>query len=232
VAEPGTGPIRATIEVTHYKDLGDGHRVVPLGAISETSLASDPPRLEDLLRIRVVLSRPASLLLIALNPDGATQLCTLSHDRDPGSPSPELVFPERPGEYFRLTDGIGLQAFVVVAADRPLPAFESWKTQVPGGLAWFPVDRDGFWTYDSAAGPDTRRSGAKLGDEIPSRPSAGGEDLARAHPWTEVRGDIVRREAAPEALVSLCDRLRQAPGVSLVRAVAFPVKPKERKTNP
>jgi hypothetical protein len=94
------------------------------------------------------------------------------------------------------------------------------------------VDRDGFWTYDSAAGPDTRRSGAKLGDEIPSRPSAGGEDLARAHPWTEVRGDIVRREAAPEALVSLCDRLRQAPGVSLVRAVAFPVKPKERKTNP
>ena len=92
---------------------------------------------------------------------------------------------------------------MVVASDRPLPAYESWKTQVPGGLAWSPVDREGFWTYDSAAPSEAKRFRGKL------------------------RGEIVRRESAPEALVSLCDRLRRSPGVTLVRAVAFPVKPDE-----
>ncbi len=41
----------------------------------------------------------------------------------------------------------------------------------------------------------------------------------------KLRGDIVRRESAPEVLIGLCDRLRRSPGVTLVRAVAFPVKP-------
>ena len=96
---------------------------------------------------------------------------------------------------------MGLQAFVVVASDRSLPAYESWKTQVPGGLAWSPVDREGLWTYDSAAPSEAARFRGKL------------------------RGEILRRESAPEALVSLCDRLRRSPGVTLVRTVAFPVKP-------
>ena len=57
------------------------------------------------------------------------------------------------------------------------------------------MDREGFWTYDAA------RFRGKL------------------------RGEILRRESAPEILISLCDRLRRSPGVTLVRAVAFPVKP-------
>ena len=101
--------------------------------------------------------------------------------------APRAGFPEYPADYFGLTDGVGLQAFVVVASDRPLPAYESWKTQVPGGLAWSPVDREGFWTYDSAAPSDAARFRGKL------------------------RGDILRRKSAPEALVSLCDRLRGPP---------------------
>ena len=116
-------------------------------------------------------------------------------------PCTKLSFPEDPGDYFSLTDGVGLQAFVVVASDRSLPAYESWKTQVPGGLAWSSVDLEGFWTYDSAAPSDAARLRGKL------------------------RGDIVRRELAPEILINLCDRLRRSPGVTLVRAVAFPVKP-------
>ena len=198
---PAAGPLQAGIAVKHYKELGDGRRVVPHGTISETSLASDPPRLKDLVRVQVAFSRPAYSYLIALNPNGTIQLCVPVGGIVPSLPRRELDFPEYPADYFGLTDGVGLQAFVVVASNRPLPAYESWKTQVPGGLAWSPVDREGFWTYDSAELSEAKRFRGKL------------------------RGEILRRESAPEALVSLCNRLRRAPGVTLVRAVAFPVKP-------
>jgi hypothetical protein len=203
ISGPAAGPLQAGIAVKHYKELGDGRRAVPHGTISETSLANDPPRLKDLVRIHVTLSRPAYVYLIALNPDGTIQLGVPAGGIVPSSPRTELEYPEDPDNYFWLTDGVGLQAFVVVASDRPLPAYESWTTQVPGGLAWSPVDQEGFWTYDSAAPSCAARFRGKL------------------------RGEIVRRESAPEALVSLCDRLRRSPGVTLVRAVAFPVKPVE-----
>jgi serine/threonine protein kinase len=195
-SEPAASPLQAGLAVEHYKDLGDGRKIEPRGTISETSLAADPPRLKDLVRVRVTLSRPAYGYLIALNPNGTIQFCAPVGGIAPDSTRPELDFPEDPAYYFHLTDGVGLQAFVVVASDRCLPAYESWKSQVPGGLTWSAVDREGFWTYDSAAPSDAAR----------------------------LRGEIIRREAAPEALVSLCDRLRRSPGVTLVRAVAFPVK--------
>ena len=153
------------------------------------------------MRVHVTLSPPAYGYLIALNPDGTTQLCVPAGGIVPSSPRGKLDFPEDPADYFGLTDGVGLQAFVVVASDRPLPTYESWKTQVPGGLAWTPVDREGLWTYDSAELSEAKRVRGKL------------------------RGEILRRESAPEVLIDLCDRLRRSPGVTLVRAVAFPVKP-------
>jgi serine/threonine protein kinase len=198
---PAAGPLQAEIAVKHYKDVRDGRQALEIGPISETSLAHDPPRLKDLVRVHVAFSRPAFCYLIALNPDGKPQLCLPAGGIVPNSPRRELDFPEERDKFFWLTDGVGLQAFVVVASDHPLPAYESWKTQVPGGLAWTPVDREGLWTYDSAAPSEAARFRDKL------------------------RGEIVGRELAPEALVSLCDRLRQTPGVTLVRAVAFPVKP-------
>jgi hypothetical protein len=200
-SEPAGDLLQAEIAVMHYKELGDGRRVVPHGTISETSLARDPPRLKDVVRVHVRLSRPAYSYLIALNPDGKAELCLPAGGIIPNAPRRELDFPEDSRDYFGLTDGVGLQAFVVVASDRSLPAYESWKTQVPGGLAWIPVDREGLWTYDSAAPSEAARFRGKL------------------------RGEIVRRELAPEVLVSLCDRLRRSPGVTLVHAVAFPVKP-------
>jgi serine/threonine protein kinase len=198
---PAAGPLTAQMVVRHYKDQGEGHPALEIGNISGTSLDSTPPRFNDLVRVHVALSRPAFSYLIALNPDGKPQPCLPAGGITPGSPRLELDFPEDPAKYFRMNDGVGLQAFVVVASDRALPAYESWKTQVPGGLAWSLVDREGFWTYDTA---------------VPS----GAERLRGA-----LRGDIVRRELAPEVLVNLCDRLRRSPGVTLVRAVAFPVKP-------
>jgi hypothetical protein len=187
--------------VNPYKELGNGRQVVPHRKISESSLASDPPQLKDLVRLQVKLSRPAHVYPIALNPDGTIQLCLAAGGIAPSSPRGKLVFPENLADCFPLTYGVGLQSFVVVASDRSLSAYESRKTQVPGGLAWSPLDREGLWAYDSAEPSKAKRFRRKL------------------------RGEIVRRESAPEALVSLCDRLRRSPSVTLVRAVAFPVKP-------
>jgi hypothetical protein len=200
-SEPAAGPLQAEIAVKHYKELGDGRRVVPHGTISETSLAGDPPRFKDLVQVHVRLSRPAYSYLIALNPDGKAQLCLPVGGIVPSSPRRELDFPQDRRDYFGLTDGVGFQAFVVVASDWPLPAYESWKARVPGGLAWARVDGEGLWTYESLGPSDAHYFGGRF------------------------RGDIVRREPAPKALIDLCDRLRRSPGVTLVRAVAFPVKP-------
>jgi hypothetical protein len=194
---PDAESIEAEITVTHCRDLGAFRRVELVGEVSEETLESDPPRLKDLVRIRVTLSRPAYCYLIALNPDGTDQLCLSAGGPTPDTPRRKLDFPEGKRDFFSLTDGVGVQAFVLVASDRPLPAYEVWKSQVPGGLAWSPPDGDALWTYDV---PPT------------SDPA-----------WS--RRDIVQRGVAPEALVALCGRLRKSPGVSVVRAVAFPVKP-------
>jgi serine/threonine protein kinase len=196
----GAGPLRAEIVVNHYKEVGDGLRVEPLGAVTADSLAKGPPRCNDLIRLRVTLSRSAYCFLIALNPDGKDQLCLREAPAHREELRSVLEYPEDPNDFFGLSDGVGVQGFVVVASDQPLPDYEAWKAQVPGGLKWTTIERDGLWTYDGTAVAATRTSG-------------------------HVRGKILRREAPPEPLVMLCDRLGRMPGVALVRAVAFPVEP-------
>ncbi len=197
---PDAGPIEAEMTVTHYKDQGPGRPPEPVGVVSERTIRTAPPRFKDLVRVRVTLSRPAFGYLIALNTNGKDQLCRPVGSRSPDAPRRELDFPEDPKDYFGLTDGAGVQAFVLVASDRPLPAYDAWKSQVPDGLAWSPPASDDVWTFDDPPASDpARRRG-------------------------QVRGDILRREATPEALSGLCDRLRKSPGVAAVHAVAFPVK--------
>jgi hypothetical protein len=193
-------PIKAEIIVTHYKDL-DGQHALEVGVVSEWTLRSDPPRLKDLVRVRATLTRPAYHYLIALNPNGKDELCLPKGGRSPDAPRRELDFPEDSKDYFSLTDGVGIQAFVLVASDRPLPAYAAWKSRIPGGLAWSPPVgvSDDVWTYPGPTTDPARRRGP-------------------------LRGDIVRRQAAFEVLTTLCERLRQSPGVSAVHAVAFPVK--------
>src|SRR5207248_9894768 len=59
--------------------------------------------------------------------DGKAQLC---HPRDEAAPPPQVVgveYPADPDTYFGLTDGTGVQAFVLVAAREPLPSYAAWK---------------------------------------------------------------------------------------------------------
>jgi hypothetical protein len=124
--ELAAGPLQADIAVRQYKDMGVGRQPLPIGTISEISLASVPPRLNELVRVHVKLTGPAYVYLIALNPDGEPQPCVPAGAIAPSSPRRELDFPEDPAKYFKLDDGVGLQAFVVVASDGPLPPYDTW----------------------------------------------------------------------------------------------------------
>ncbi len=199
-AAPVSAALAHEVAVDHFRELGDGRRVVPLESLTTKTVAEAPPRLDDLVRVRVTFNQPAYAYLIALNPDGKDQLCLPGDWHASPSPRSELEFPPDPSDYFGLTDGDGLQAFVIVASEHPLPDYAAWRAQVPGGLVWSRMNDLGLSVYDSADGNH--------------QPSSSGL----------VRGEIRRRDGGGAAFVRLCDRLRCVPDVTLVRAVAFPVK--------
>ncbi len=216
--QPDAGPIEAEIVVTHYKDQGwagpcpGGRRGVGAGRSRST-----PPRFKDLVRVRVTLSRPAF---------GYPSIAFEEHQRQgPALPTRGQPIPEHAGAGARLplrtprglasawTDGGGVQAFVLVASDRPLPdicATRGSRRSPRRPPAWSPPDGDAFWTFDD--GPPASEPGAasprpvRGGDSPPTRghvrrpcpPSATGcqsppASTPRCTPWrSPVEGQIWR----------------------------------------
>src|SRR5262249_20283117 len=150
---------------------------------------------EDNVRVKARLSAPAYCYLIALNPDGTVQLCPKAQTDTPPRPISEIVFPTESEGYHGLTDGTGLQAFVLVASRRPLPAFVNWPPRAE--LPWKPVTAEGIWRFD-------RGELTFLGD-----PKRGTE---RQPP-----------SPVPEPLAAVCQYLSHRPDVDAIRAIAFPV---------
>ncbi|MBX3443693.1 MAG: protein kinase [Planctomyces sp.] len=121
----------------------EGGRIKPGGF-----LLRDPfrIRLGDGVRFRAKLTRPAYCFWLAFRTDGKLELC-LPHKEDRLSPPPltdELTYPE-PGRnvFYSLTDGIGLQAFVLVASETPLPAFDNWLKTL-GPSPWRAIPEPGL----------------------------------------------------------------------------------------
>jgi hypothetical protein len=184
-------PIRVeSFQVQHYR--GDPPRL--LGTIG---LLSHRTRFDDNVRVAARLSAPAYCYLLALNPDGSIQVCPKDLERRPPAASAEVTYPSDPLTFFGLTDGTGLQAFVLVASRRPLPAFGAWPHR--GVLAWQPSAVGGVWQYDGRR--FERLAAADRGQE---RRVAG---------------------ATPPALTAVCEALRRLPDVDAVEAIAFPVEP-------
>ena len=164
-------------------------------------LSQGPIREGQRVSVSARLEAPAYSYLIALNPDGKDQLYLPRELSQPRPPSTDIRFE---GFLFPLTDGPGLQAFVVVASRRALPPYENWPGTHGLRQRWRHVAADdvqGVWEYtdgqvrpvsSGARGPLERRPGAEI--------------LA---PFREV-----------------CDYLRQHPDVEVVQAIAFPVRPK------
>jgi len=138
-------PPAVSMTVGHYK----GATQTRLGDIGTSSQAA---RFGDSARVEVRASVPACCFLIAFDPDGKEELCWPCDAEGNGDPAKlppgvlEFVYTPDPNYAFRLTDGAGLQAFVLVASWKPLPAYKAWKTKAP--FAWTKADSDQSWTYD------------------------------------------------------------------------------------
>jgi hypothetical protein len=191
-----TGPAEVVdLEVQGYRVAnGQAHN---LGLLGDAVHGFDALRFDDRVRVDVRLRHPAYCYLIALNADGTDQLC-YPYPGDQAAPPrrvAQVSYPREPDVSFRLNDGVGLQAFVVIASRRPLPAYAEWKARV-GGLPWKPGALGSAWRF--------------AGQRI--EPLVTGRVRAQEN-----------RLPLPEAFAELVRFLREETGAEAYAAVAFPV---------
>ena len=139
-------------------------------------------------------SIPAYCFLIALNPNGTTQLCYPKSPEIAPAATAAIDYPPDPTRGFGLTDGAGMQAFVLVASAQPLPAYREWSRKL-GDLPWKPAPIENVWQYN-------------------------GRSFDRDTP----RGDVRPLADLPPSLEAACRALRAGPRVEAIQALAFPVK--------
>jgi serine/threonine protein kinase len=149
---------------------------------------------DDDVRVHARLSAPGYCYLIALNPDGELQLCLPGDEWTPPPRLSEVRFPPDPGMAFGLTDGVGLQAFVLVASRDPLPPYRAWLVRA-GDLPWRKTYADRPWRFDG----------------LEFIPLAG------------ERGAIRPMMGLPFSFEAVCRTLQARPEFATIQAVAFPV---------
>jgi serine/threonine protein kinase len=95
-------------------------------------------RLNDRVEVEAALSEPAYAYLIAFNPADKPEDREQLFPRDEAERQPEKRDRLSPDKRLRLDDGVGLQAFAVVASRRPLPPYAEWRKSQPP-VAWRPT---------------------------------------------------------------------------------------------
>ena len=122
-----------TFRVFRYGDAGD--HAEPLGELGRETYRT---QLGDEVEVEVELSEPAYASLLACNPTDEVgkqiQLCLSADEKTPPE-ARQLVSYKAAGTRFRLDDGTGLQAFVLLVSRQPLPAYAEWRRQTPP-LTW------------------------------------------------------------------------------------------------
>jgi predicted Ser/Thr protein kinase len=170
------------------------HRVSPDDPVGVIGFDAMAGRLGQNARVRVELKGPAYCFLIALNPDGSTQLCHPESPTIVPRATSAIDYPNDPKIGFGLTDGVGTQVFAVVASSRRLPSYAEWSRAV-GGLSRKSAPVDTVWEFD----------GRRFDRHI-------------------VRGEPRPLADLPQPLDSACRALRAGPGIEAIRAVAFAVQ--------
>jgi hypothetical protein len=185
------------IEIRHYRD-DPSQGTLLLGTIGNDSSSC---RFDDIVRIRARLSAPAYMYLVALHPNGQTQLYYPESENNQPPLSGELIYPPGAEDYSPLTDGTGQEVFVLIVSVQPLPPFREWLAR-SGELPWRPTSEDfgGVWHYDGhefeQLGPEER--------SLPRKPT----------------------KSVPAAFAEACRKLASRPGVHSIQAWAFPVRAK------
>ena len=135
-----------------------------------------------------------------MNPDGKEQVCLPADPSIRLSLSAEIDFPPEPDSGFHLSDGVGLQAFVLVGSRQPLPAYQEGRTGLRA-IPWSHADApdESVWHFD----------GASFTAESPPGK----------------RGDIRPLSAGDRAILEdYLPRLKDWPGIEAIQALAFAVK--------
>lgn len=159
------------------------------------------------MQFRARLSRPAYCFWLAFRPDGVEELC-FPTDRD--QPPPRTDVPSYPvlspdQTVYGLTDGAGMQAFVLVVSERPLPAYSVWRA-ARGLGPWQPspgmprktiCHHDGQW-----------------------------EEVFLFDRHNQTRGAGERQQGAVSELQSLVTWLKRDKQLAAVEAWALPVLPR------
>jgi hypothetical protein len=101
--------------------------------------------------------------------------------------------------YFPLNDGVGLQAFVLLASRARLPPYQQWRANA-GRAPWQADQADEFWHFDGQIFVNGPR-----GAPVQRRPP----------------------KHVPRAFEKLCAFFKDRPGIEAIDAVAFPVVPKD-----
>jgi serine/threonine protein kinase len=202
--DPGvetTKPLRVLrLDVNHF--ARDGKFDDPRGLLGQRSFTTSK---DDGVEVKAELSAPAYCYLIAFRPDGTEDLCFPEKEDEVPPLSDRPGYPSTTsGVRYGLTDGVGLQAFVLVASSKPLPAYAKWRpsrgaspwqqSEAQAGVVWRLEDGVAFRAH-TAADPEARGKGQ------------------------EIRG--------LGSLPAVITWLRQAPEVEAIAAVAFAVA--ERK---
>ncbi len=137
-------PLRVLdFHVSYIRSEPDGDR--PAGFVGRTVWQT---RQGDAVRLAAKFSRPAYAYLLALRADGHVDLCWPADATLPPPPAREATYPPptEPNVMYGLDEGAGLWAFLVLASDSPLPAYQDWSqsrgpppwTSAPGspGAVW------------------------------------------------------------------------------------------------
>jgi hypothetical protein len=175
------------------------------GILGRQSFAA---RLEDDVTVRAKLSEPAYSYLIAFRPDGTEELCDPDDEDVPPSRKREPVYPPpaRSDEKYRLSEGAGLYAFVLVVSHKPLPAYREWK-RLRGKTAW--------------------SAGLECEPGVVWRDDGLGPLPLLADDFTGTRGKGARTRGSGESVARLATWLRGVPDVDAVALEAFAVMPQE-----
>jgi hypothetical protein len=197
------------------------------GYLGEMGVTSSSTQYDDDVQLSIKLSEPANFYLIALNPDGKEQLSLPRKSAEQPVPLTEASYPPGKESAYGLTDGVGVQAFVLVASRAPLPSWDDWKRQ-HGAPPWQGFVADGVWRCDGrefealpkVRGVERRRRGLTLSPTTEAVALLGTttEGGLASFPWAVLYG------GPPKPLIDLAGHFREQPLVEVFQMIAFPVR--------
>jgi serine/threonine protein kinase len=203
-------PLQAKLRVQHF--VAQQAEDVPAGFLGDGSRET---RHGDRVVVDIEFTKPAYAYLIGFNFDGKQQLLWPCAPRPPHAGDPrrapvavaQFQYPPAasgkgtPRGYALDDDKAGgMQAFMVVASNKPLPSFQEWEKKFAQACPWRKIPASpGVWWSD----------GRKLGAVRDG-----------------LRGSVVPLKGQPP-LRQLADWVREAGNDLVVEAIAFPVYPRE-----